>query len=215
MILKSGTALFLMASFTLLGTIMFSSIKRKLLFHPTHHPHNNSLAPWMRNEEIIGYSRKIESPKNVWLMLHGNAGQASDRLYAVPSFSVEDSVFILEYPGYGSRQGVPSKEAFDHAAKEAYTILRETFPVNPVCVVAESIGSGPAAFLSKLSRPPDKFVLIVPLDRLSLVAEDHIPSFLVRLLLQGNWDNVEALSNYKGPVDEVRPRVDFLGEMEG
>ncbi len=199
-----------MASVTLSGTFGFSWIARKLLFYPTHRPHNNGLAPWIRNGEIIGYSRKTESPKNVWLMLHGNAGQASDRLYAVPCFSGEDSVFILEYPGYGNRQGVPSKETFNHAAEEAYTFLKDAYPHIPVCVVAESIGSGPATSLSSLSQPPEKFVLIVPFDRLSLVAQDHFPSFLVSLLLKDDWDNVEALSNYKGLVEIFGAETDTV-----
>jgi len=164
----------------------------------------------MRNGEIIGYTRKVESPGNIWLMLHGNAGQASDRLYAVPSFSTEDSVFILEYPGYGNREGVPSKEAFNRAAKEAYLFLRETYPHIPVCVAGESIGSGPASSLSSLSPPPDKLVLIVPFDKLSLVAKDHFPSFVVSLILKDDWDNVAALSNYKGPVEIVGAEADTI-----
>ena len=143
-------------------------------------------------------------------MLHGNAGQASDRLYALPSFPREDSVFFLEYPGYGDRQGIPSKETLNQAAREAYAFLRGTYPRIPVCVVAESIGSGPASSLAGLSQPPDKIVLIVPFDRLSSVAEDYFPSFLVNLLLKDDWDNVEALSKYKGPVDVFGAEADTV-----
>jgi pimeloyl-ACP methyl ester carboxylesterase len=210
MILKSIAALILLVAAILSGIVGCSSIERKLLFYPTHRPHDNSLTPWMRNGEIIGYSRKIASPKNVWLMLHGNGGQASDRLYAVPSYSDEDSVYILEYPGYGNREGVPSKEAFNRAAKEAYLLLRETYPRIPVCVVAESIGSGPASSLASLAHKPDKFVLIVPFDRLSLVAEDHFPAILVRLILKDDWDNIEALSHFKGPIEIFGAAADTI-----
>lgn len=208
--MKSITALVLLVVVFLFGTAGCSSIERSLLFYPTHRPHDNSLTPWAKNGQVIGYARRVESPKNVWLMLHGNAGQASDRLYAVGSFSPEDSVYILEYPGYGNRQGIASKETFDRAAKEAYEFLRELHPRIPVCVASESIGSGPASSLSVLGLPPDKFVLIVPFDKLSLVAEDHFPSFLVRLLLTDNWDNVEALSHYKGPVEIIGAEFDTV-----
>lgn len=207
---KSITALVLLVAISLFGTGGCSLIERKLLFYPTHHPHANSLTPWVRNGRVIGYARLVEAPGNVWLMLHGNAGQASDRLYAIPSFSPGDSVYILEYPGYGDRQGTPSKKAFDRAAREAYELLREIHPNVPVCVAAESLGSGPASSLSSLARPPDKLVLIVPFDKLSLVAEDHFPSFLIHLLLANNWDNVEALSNYKGPVEIIGAESDTV-----
>jgi len=177
-----------------------SSIERKLLFFPTHRSDHNGLTPWMNNGETIGYARSVPTPGNVWLLFHGNAGQAADRTYALPSFSPKDSVFILEYPGYGTRAGAPSTESFNRAAREAYLLLRETYPRNPVCVVGESIGSGPACSLARLTGPPDKFVLIAPFDLLSSVAKDHFPAFLVGLLLHDDWDNVAALSNYRGPV---------------
>lgn len=177
-----------------------SSFERKMLFFPSHRPETNGLKPWLRNGEPIGYAREVPAPKNVWLMLHGNAGQASDRAYAIPSFSPSDSVFVMEYPGYDARAGNPSKEAFNRAATEAYRLLRESYPQTPVCVVGESIGTGPACSLAGLPQPPAKLVLIVAFDKLSLVASDHFPSVLVDLVLRDNWDNIAALASYKGPV---------------
>jgi|HubBroStandDraft_5_1064220.scaffolds.fasta_scaffold162700_2 pimeloyl-ACP methyl ester carboxylesterase len=202
--------LFPIAVVLLLALACSSYIQRKLLYFPSHRADNNGLAPWTRNGEIIGYSRIVASPRNVWLMIHGNAGQASDRAYALPSFSPDDSVFILEYPGYGMRKGVPSEKAINQAAKEAYLLLRDTYPKIPVCVVSESLGSGSACALAALTPPPDKFVLIVPFDKLSLVAKDHFPSIIVSLLLRDNWDNREALSHYQGPVDIFGAEADTV-----
>lgn len=188
----------LMASFTLLGC---SWLERALLFYPTHHSYQNGLSPWIGNEGVVGYCRKVDSPENIWLMLHGNGGQASDRAYAIASFSDRDSVFILEYPGYGNRPGVPSKKAFDLAAQQAYLKLRSDYPHTPVCVAAESIGSGPASSLAHLDHKPDKLVFIVPFNRFSLVAKDHFPAFLVDLFLKTEWDNAAALADFSGSVD--------------
>lgn len=199
--MKSISNTILITFIILFGSAGCRPLERHMLFYPTHHPHDNHLTPWINSGAVIGYAREVKSPENVWLLLHGNAGQAADRLYAVPSFSTADSVFIMEYPGYGSREGTPSKESFNQAAREAYLFLRETFPNVPVCVAGESIGSGPASFLSTLPNPPDKIVLVVPFDRLASVAEDHFPAVLVRLVLTDNWDNVAALKGYKGPVD--------------
>jgi hypothetical protein len=201
MTLRSLAPLILLIIVVLSLMVAASAIERKFLFYPSHDSGTNGLAPWMRNGEVIGYARLVPAPRNIWLMLHGNGGQAADRLYALPSFSSGDSVFIMEYPGYGGRPGLPSKGAFNRAAKEAYLLLRETYPKIPVCVAGESLGSGPSSFLAGLGQPPDKVVLIVPFDKLSLVAGERFPAFLVALLLRDNWDNVAALSHYKGPVD--------------
>lgn len=208
MIRRTLIGLIALLSAMLFATLGCSSIGRGLLFHPTHGAEDNGLTPWAPSGAVIGYSRTVKSPRNVWLMIHGNAGQASDRAYAIPSFSEEDSVFILEYPGYGSRAGVPSKGSFNQAAKEAYLLLRERYPGLPLCVAGESIGTGPASSLAILSPPPDKFVLIVPFDRLSLVARDHFPSILVSLFLRDDWDNVGSLSGYKGPVEIYGAQAD-------
>ena len=190
----------------LLGTSVLllagcGAIQREFLFFPSHHAGNNGLAEWKKQGQVIGYSRQVPEPQNVWLMLHGNGGQAADRTYAIRCFSDGDSVFILEYPGYGARAGKPSKASFDAAAAEAYLVLRETFPKTPVCVIGESLGSGPACVLAGQTPPPDKIVLVVPFDTLKSVAADHVPVLPTGLILRGSWDNVHSLSAYGGPVE--------------
>jgi pimeloyl-ACP methyl ester carboxylesterase len=189
-----------------------SSLERRLLFFPSHRAPSKSdqLSPWADNGETIGFTRTVSSPKNIWLMLHGNGGQASDREYALSHFSDEDSVYVLEYPGYGHRRGKPSQKSFNTAAAEAYFLLRKTFSKIPICVVSESIGSGPACHLASLDPPPDKLVLIVPFDNLESVARDHFPGFVVYLLLSHKWDNKTALAQYKGPIDIFSATNDTL-----
>ncbi|HEY4300115.1 MAG TPA: hypothetical protein VGM73_04535 [Candidatus Didemnitutus sp.] len=183
------------------ATLARASIERKLLFFPTHHPDGDELAPWRDQGQLIGVARVVKSPRAVWLFCHGNGGQASDRAYALSCFAPDDGVYFLEYPGYGNRPGVPSAKSINDAAQAAYARLREDFPNTPVGIAGESIGSGPACILASMAHGPDKLVLIVPFDRLDLVARDHFPGWLVRWLLVDNWDNVAALANYRGPVD--------------
>src|ERR1700677_339820 len=100
-------------------------------------------------------------------MAHGNGGQAAGRDYVLRRMSKEDSLYVLEYPGYGSREGSPSLESINRAASEAYQLLRSQHPNTPVCVLGESIGSGPACALALEKIPPDKIVLVVPFDTLA------------------------------------------------
>lgn len=187
--------------FIFIGLAGCSAVRRKVLFFPSHHTQNNGLIPWKIDGQIIGYARQVSDPRNIWLMLHGNAGQAADRVYAIPCFSEHDSVFILEYPGYGLRKGKPSRASLDASAAEAYKLLRNSFPGHPICIVGESIGTGPACMLAVQSPPPDKIVLIVPFDKLVSVAADHAPHLPVGLILGSTWDNVRSLSDYRGSVE--------------
>jgi pimeloyl-ACP methyl ester carboxylesterase len=210
---KSFVKVMRIAAFSaLVGALLAAgcgALQRKLLFFPTHDARDGGLARWTEDGEMLGFAREVKDPENVWLMLHGNGGQAADRVYTLPSFSERDSVFILEYPGYGQREGSPSRRSIDEAARQGYDALRRKFPDTAVCVAAESIGSGPAAMLSREANPPDRIVLVVPFDDIKSVARNHV-SLPVGVLLAGTWNNVEALNGYAGPLDVFGAEKDTI-----
>jgi pimeloyl-ACP methyl ester carboxylesterase len=96
------------------------------------------------------------------------------------------------------------------AAVEAYELLRARFPGTPVCIAAESIGCGPAAFLASHSKPPEKIVMILPFDTLANVATRHYPILPVHLLLRDNWDNVASLKQYRGQLELIAAKADSI-----
>jgi pimeloyl-ACP methyl ester carboxylesterase len=175
--------------------------QRSMLYFPTHVASATALAPWMDGKRTIGYCREVPNPRTVWLMTHGNGGQAADRDYVLRRMSDADSLYVLEYPGYGAREGSPSLESMNQAASDAYHILRSRYTNTPVCVLGESIGSGPACSLALQKSQPDKIVLVVPFDSLVSVASKRFFFLPVRLMLRDTWDNVESLRHYSGPVD--------------
>ncbi len=175
--------------------------QRSLLYYPTHHAADPAMLPWTVNGETIGFHRSAPSPQTIWLMMHGNGGQASDRTYVLPQMAPTDALYVLEYPGYGRRDGQPSLPTINAAALAAYQALRREFPGKPIGILGESIGSGPASFLASASPAPDKIILVVPFDTLANVAARHFPFLPVRLMLRDRWDNIAALSNYAGPVE--------------
>lgn len=192
------------------ATIYFR--QRAMLYFPTHGANSGRLTPWSDGGRTIGYCHEATNARTIWLMLHGNAGQAADRDYVLECLSREDSLYVLEYPGYGDREGSPCLESMNRAAAEAYRLLRSRHPGTPVCVLGESIGSGPACELAREAAAPDKIVLVVPFDSLASVAAGHFPFFPARLMLRDAWNNVEALARYPGPVqifgatdDEIIP----------
>lgn len=201
----------LMLAAIYLAVLFFCALfQRKLIFLPSHHKQSNGLTEWKHGDQLLGFARQVTSPGTIWLFLHGNAGQAADRTYVIPSFPLTDSIFILEYPGYGTRSGSPSKNAFNTAAQQAYELLRSQNPITPVCIAAESIGTGAASYLATLPYPPDKIVLITPFDRLASVAGEHYPFLPVSRILRDNWDNSESLKNYQGQLELFAAREDSI-----
>lgn len=175
--------------------------QRSLLYFPSHGAPATSLAPWSDNGRALGYCREVPQPRTIWLMLHGNGGQAANRDYVLPRLSGQDSLYVLEYPGYGDREGSPNRDSINQAAGAAYRLLRQRHPGTRMGVLGESLGSGPACMLAKEKTAPDKIVLVVPFDVLAKVAARHFPFLPARLLLRDAWDNVESLRQYAGPVE--------------
>jgi uncharacterized protein len=179
----------------------FALLEKSLLYYPTHSKEKSDLKEWMVDGKIIGFCRTVESPKMVWLVFHGNAGQASNRGYIVACLPKTDSVYVMEYPGYGDRDGSPSMPSINLAAAQAYEILKRSHPSSRIGVFGESLGSGPASFICSLPDPPDRIVLAVPFDNLLSVAKDHFRFLPVSILMRDKWDNVSALANYSGRID--------------
>src|ERR1041385_1003747 len=149
------------ALYVILVASLFLS-QRSMLYFPMHSAPSGRLTPWFAGTRTIGYCREVPNPDTIWLMTHGNGGQAADRDYVLGRLSDHDSLYVLEYPGYGAREGSPSLQSINQAASEAYHILRSHHPKLPVCLLGESLGSGPACALAQDQTPPDKIVLVVP-----------------------------------------------------
>jgi pimeloyl-ACP methyl ester carboxylesterase len=193
----------------LLALVAFG--QRRLLYFPSHEAAVRSvLTPWTVEGKSLGAHHVPAAVSEVWLMTHGNAGQAAHRAYVLPLLAQDAALYVLEYPGYGEREGSPSRAAFDAAAFDAYTRLRALHPGAPIGVLGESIGSGPAAALARASPPPDRVVLVVPFARLADVAADAFPWLPVRWLLRDRWDNVADLADYRGPVEVLAAKHDTI-----
>jgi pimeloyl-ACP methyl ester carboxylesterase len=183
----------------LLVVVGCAAVQRRLLYFPSHEVVSSGrLEPWIESGESWGVRRVVERPSAVWLVTHGNAGQAAQREYIVELLPEDADVYVLEYPGYGARPGEPSRASFDAAASAAWRRLGELHPNLPRNVLGESIGTGPASQLALDPRPPDSIVLAVPFDRLVDVAAQTLPWLPVRWILCDDWDNVAALEHFPG-----------------
>src|SRR6185295_19784025 len=70
------------ALYLVLVTVVYFC-QRSMLFFPTHVARSTRLNPWSDGKRTIGYCREVPNARTIWLMMHGNAGQAADRDYAL------------------------------------------------------------------------------------------------------------------------------------
>ena len=106
-----------------------------MLYFPTKVPADaavpaaaeHGFAPWTNSAgQIIGWKIPASGMANASILIvHGNAGCAIDRDYLARPIhdAAPVDVFILEYPGYGAREGSPSKKSLIAAAEEAFQLL--------------------------------------------------------------------------------------------
>ena len=202
------------------------AIQRKLLYFPTKIPADdaiqaaaeNGFVPWKNpSGQIIGWKIPANgTAAGSVLIVHGNAGCAIDRSYlAQPIHDAEPvDVFVLEYPGYGAREGSPSKKSLDAAAEEAFQLL----PANsPKYVVSESIGTGVACELAK-NHPREiaGLALFVPYHNLASVAQRQMWFLPAYFLLLDRFNPEECLKNYHGPVKFIIAGADeIIGPASG
>jgi pimeloyl-ACP methyl ester carboxylesterase len=169
-------------------------------------------SPWRNGAgQLIGWKLPASfKPTGSILIVHGNGGWAINRSYMTGAIHDAASldVYILEYPGYGAREGSPSETSLLAAADEAF----ENLPKNlPAYVVSESLGTGVAAHLAQ--KYPSKvagLALFVPYDKLASVAANHVPFLPAYFLLWDRFDPVDWLKNYHGPVKVIVAGADEI-----
>lgn len=197
--------------------------QRGMMYHPDRFSEADSIkvaaargfVPWKNSAGlIIGW--KLSSggavPHDRILIVHGNAGCALDRMdYAegLRSAGAFD-IYLLEYPGYGSRPGAASEKSLYQAADETMGLLKTE---GPVFLIGESLGTGVAAYLAgKFPGEIRGLLLIAPYNNMTDVARHHMPIFPVRWMLWDKFPSATYLNKYHGPVgvslagaDEVVP----------
>ena len=172
--------------------------------------------PWRNpSGQIIGWKMPAtSSPVASVLITHGNAGCAIDRGYLADPIhaAAPGDVYVLEYPGYGSRAGSPGKRSILAAAEEAFGLLTNGLPKY---LVSESIGAGVVCDLAG-THPTEVagLALFMPYHNLASVAQRKMPWLPAYFLLLDRFNPAEDLKDYRGPVKMVLAGADEIIPME-
>jgi len=210
--------------FLLVGVAMFI-FQRKLIYHPRPYLREDfatlrSMNPPGREIEfstscgrqtafyvpLFGESFSAR-PRRLWVMFCGNAMRALDWLYFVEdvqaaaaqtsSTRLRDCAFLLvDYPGYGSCAGSPSRSGIAESGAGAIAALAKEFTTGSagletdLNVLGLSIGTA-AALEFATKHPVKRVVLLAPFDTLREVAGRVVGP--LSYLLRDRFDNSARL----------------------
>ena len=144
---------------------------------------------------------------------HGNAewmGAGAERFRSFTRAGF--AILLVEYPGYGTSDGRPSRETIAETMRAAWDWVAARPEVDSASVVGwgRSLGTGAITDLAG-TRPLAGMILQSPYTRTAWFARQYLlPGFLVR----DRFDNVAGVSAFDGPVlvfhgarDEVIPHA--------
>jgi fermentation-respiration switch protein FrsA (DUF1100 family) len=159
--------------------------------------------------EIVGGRRihawwaPVENPHWYLLYAHGNAGNLSHRQAGIRRIqqSLQASVLIFDYPGYGRSEGTPSEDGCYQAARASYRWLRQVKHAAGERIILYGVSLG-AAVAVELAATEDHAALVLLSPFLSIpdMAQQMFPIFPARWLCRNRFDNAARLKDYRGPL---------------
>lgn len=154
----------------------------------------------------------------VVLILHGNAGDISQRMDSIAMFHrLGYGVLIFDYRGYGRSSGKPSEAGLYRDARSAWEHLTRQRGIAPrhIVLFGESLGGAVAAGLAAqlgAQERPGALVLSSVFTSIPDLAADLYPWLPARWLARLHYDTRAALAQTGSPVliahspdDEIIP----------
>lgn len=150
----------------------------------------------------LGWKKTRPDADRIVLACHGNGGSAADRfdLGVILGAGPKIDLYLLEYPGYGARAGVPSERSLVDAAVAAMDRITATHS-QPLWLLGESLGTGVvSAAAAKRPAVVKGLILVTPFDSLVGAAQSLYPWLPVEAMVRHRFDSVQNLALFQSPV---------------
>ncbi|MEZ5358805.1 MAG: alpha/beta hydrolase [Candidatus Zixiibacteriota bacterium] len=225
-----GIILGVIVGLYLLILLFIYAMQDKMLFYPTMTIETTPAESGLEYTDVYfttedgvklnGWYIPCENPTATLIFCHGNGGNISHRMASINQFhSLNLSVFIFDYRGYGRSEGTISEDGTYKDAAAAWTYVTEALGVPPgkIIVFGRSLGGGIASWLA-VNRPAAALILESTFTTISDIAAVHYPFIPVKWLAKYEYDSQERVSQLTipklfihSPDDELVPYQ--LGEQ--
>ncbi len=197
---RDKIALSIFAVFYICFGIFITINQSKIVYHPNNQDFDN--CPAFANALKVNqqgtrmYVSKIDQTKPIAILYHGNAGSACDRSHYANIFNhAKYSYIVAEYSGYSNQDIAPSHKTVKQDVRNVVSYLEEK-NITEYTIVAESIGTGAAAYHTSIQQP-QKLLLISPFTTLADIAANRFWFYPTNLMVDNAFDNIENLKNYR------------------
>ncbi len=141
--------------------------------------------------------------RGVLLYCHGNAGNL-DHLGKVArdfAVSLDRSVLVFDYPGYGRSEGKPNEAGCYASAEAAYNWLTRSQGIAPerIVICGESLGGGVAVDLAS-KRPHQALVLVRTYTSIPDVAKQNIVLASAPAIMVNRFDSLKKIPKCASPI---------------
>lgn len=176
--------------------------QRHLIYHPefTRTPAASTDFSITRDGGIVLRGWRVRADcADAIIYFGGNAEALPPMRERLDALFPDHALYLVAYRGYGASDGAPSEIEIAGDARAVYETVRAAHPEGAVTIVGRSLGAGVAARLAS-ERFVDRLVLVTPFDRLSTVAQSHLPWIPARLLLRERYEAAVAVADLQAPV---------------
>ena len=203
--------LYILLIYLLAGAVLFL-YQRKFLYFPTTKISHEYVKQQLNHDNVtLEVIVLNQGQKEAIIYFGGNAESvvysAKNILAAFP----RQTVYLLNYRGYGGSSGQPSEKGFFADALFLFDKVLEK--QSTISVIGRSLGSGVATYLAS-KRPVKKMALISPFDSITSVAQNNFMIFPMFLMLLDKYDSISRVKDIKAETivliaenDEVIPRI--------
>jgi fermentation-respiration switch protein FrsA (DUF1100 family) len=153
-------------------------------------------------EKLNAWWIPVDNARGAVLLLHGNAGNISQRIdYALMFRKLGYATLLVDYRGYGKSTGAPSEEGTYKDADAAWRWLAQTRGLreSEIVVFGESLGGAVASWVASRHSPRALVLASTFTSAVDLGAEVYrFPP--VRLISRFRYDTLSRLAQVKAPV---------------
>ena len=185
--------------------------QRNLLYHPSENNYQNDEIKFNYDEIFIKVDDEIKLKSWVidknfkklktLVLLHGNAGNLSNRIYKLNELNKLDiNILLISWRGFSGNKGSPTeKNLYEDAEAAIRWLYKKQVENNQIILYGESLGSGVVLEIAKKNNF-NSIILESPFTSIENSAKIYYPYLPVRLLLKDRYDSISKIKMINSPI---------------